>query len=135
MLSELHFVNFFFLIRHDSSSALAHHSRIIYIMPKKCPYSELFWSVFSRIGTTDQNNFEYGHFLRSDMKRKIQNFKEFSGQQSFRESISEICCSFISNLRKKFLEKLLTRIGIGNYLVLIAYFFSKFVLDKFVCLF
>ena len=52
-------------------------------MRKKCPYSELFWSVFSRIRTeygemrsispysvrmgenTDQNNSEYGHFLRS----------------------------------------------------------------------
>ena len=51
---------------------------------KKCPYSELFWSVFSRIRTeygeilrispysvqirenTDQNNSEQGHFLRSD---------------------------------------------------------------------
>ena len=34
------------------------------------PYSELFWSVFSRIRTeyglnADQNNFEYGHLLRS----------------------------------------------------------------------
>ena len=47
---------------------------------KKCPYSELFWSVFSRIRTeygeiqsvspylarmrenADQNNSEYGHF-------------------------------------------------------------------------
>ena len=52
----------------------------------KCPYSKLFWSVFPRIRTeygeilrispysvlmrenTDQNNSEYGHFLRSDMK-------------------------------------------------------------------
>ena len=50
---------------------------------KKCPYSELFWSAFSRIRTeygeiprispysvrmrenADQNNPEYGHFLRS----------------------------------------------------------------------
>ena len=50
---------------------------------KKCPYSELFWSVFSRIRTeygeirsvslysvrmrknTDQNNSEYGHFSGS----------------------------------------------------------------------
>ena len=50
---------------------------------KKCPYSELFWSVFPRIRTeygeirtismysvqmwenTDQNNSEYGHFLGS----------------------------------------------------------------------
>ena len=52
---------------------------------KNCPYSELFWSVFSRIRTEygeirsispysvqmrenkDQNNSEYGHFFRSDM--------------------------------------------------------------------
>ena len=34
---------------------------------KKCLYSELFRSVFSRIGweITDQNNSEYGHFLHS----------------------------------------------------------------------
>ena len=31
---------------------------------EKCPYSELFWSVFSRIRT---NNSEYGHFLRSGL--------------------------------------------------------------------
>ena len=51
---------------------------------EKCPYSELFWSAFSRIWTeygeilcispysvrmrenADQNNSEYGHFLRID---------------------------------------------------------------------
>ena len=49
---------------------------------KKCSYSKLFWSAFSRIWTeygeilgnnsvrmrenTDQNNSEYGHFSRSD---------------------------------------------------------------------
>ena len=51
---------------------------------EKCPCSELFWSVFSRIWTeyeeilrispylvrveenADQNNSEYGHILRSD---------------------------------------------------------------------
>ena len=51
---------------------------------KKCPYSELLWSAFSRIRTecgeilrispysvrmrenADQNNSEYGHFLRSE---------------------------------------------------------------------
>ena len=51
---------------------------------KKCPYSELFWSVFSSIRTecgeiwsispysvqmrenTDENNSEYGHFSRSN---------------------------------------------------------------------
>ena len=52
-------------------------------LSKACPYSKLFWSLFSRIWTeyeeivcispysvrmwenTDQNNSEYGHFLRS----------------------------------------------------------------------
>ena len=51
---------------------------------EKCPYSEFFWSVFSRIRAeyakiprissysvrmwenTDQKNSEYGHFSRSD---------------------------------------------------------------------
>ena len=44
---------------------------------EKCPHLELFWSAFSRIWTeygeicrqmrenVDQNNSEYGHFLRS----------------------------------------------------------------------
>ena len=54
----------------------------------KCPYSEFFWSVFSRIRTeyaeilrispysarmrenTDQKNFEYGHFSRSTFHLK-----------------------------------------------------------------
>ena len=58
---------------------------------EKCPYSEFFWSVFSRIRTeydeilypnsvqipysvqmqedTDQKNSKYGHFLRSDIWR------------------------------------------------------------------
>ena len=37
---------------------------------KKCPYLELFLSVFSRIRmreNTDQNNSEYIHFLRSEV--------------------------------------------------------------------
>ena len=35
---------------------------------KKCPYWELFWSVFSlkMRKNKDQNNSEYGNFLRSD---------------------------------------------------------------------
>ena len=55
-----------------------------YRLRKKCPYSELFWSAFSRIRTeygeipsispysfrmrenADQNNSEYGHFSRID---------------------------------------------------------------------
>ena len=55
-----------------------------YTLREKCPYSELVWSAFSRIrteygeiirispysvrmrGNADQNNSEYGHFLRID---------------------------------------------------------------------
>ena len=55
-----------------------------YTLRERCPYSELFWSAFSRIRTeygdilhisphsvrmrenADQNNFEHGHFSRSD---------------------------------------------------------------------
>ena len=52
------------------------HWLSLYSLPKKCPYSELFWSAFSRIGTeyeqirsnenADQNNSKYEHFPRSD---------------------------------------------------------------------
>ena len=35
---------------------------------KKCPYSELFWYAFIRmLENADQNNSEYGDFLRSKM--------------------------------------------------------------------
>ena len=45
-----------------------------FTLREKCPYSGLFWSVFSSIRSispysvrmrenTDQNNFEYGHFF------------------------------------------------------------------------
>ena len=67
---------------------------------KKCPYLELFWSVFSHIWTeygeirsispysarmresTDQNNSEYGHFLRSVSSERTPNF----------HSVSRRCC-------------------------------------------
>ena len=60
-------------------------------LSKKCPYSKLFWSAFSRIRTeygeirsislcsvrmrenADQNNSEYGYFSRSDRFEKIVN--------------------------------------------------------------
>ena len=59
-------------------------------LPKKCPYSSLFWSIFSRIRTeyaeilpispysvrmkynTNQNNPEYGQFLRSVFKSSLE---------------------------------------------------------------
>ena len=76
------------------------NSYCIYSLLKKCPYSELFWSAFSRIQieygeilrispyslqmweNADQNNAEYGHFLRTvDMLKIYQrgtNLFEFS---------------------------------------------------------
>ena len=75
---------------------------------KKCPYSELFWSAFSRIRTeyreilrispysvrmrenTDQNNFEYGHFLRSD----------------FFQLLLFLSHTFASNIKTPFLENM-----------------------------
>ena len=71
----------------DSSSHETRRNCILigwYRLRKRYPYLELFWSLFSRIRTeygeiqsismysvqtrenTDQNNSEYGHFLRSD---------------------------------------------------------------------
>ena len=76
------------------------------LLRRKCPYSELFWSVLSRIWTeqremrsisiysvrmrenADQNNSEYGHFSRSvyiycplETARKIKFFiKDFSSK-------------------------------------------------------
>ena len=67
-------------------------------MDEKCPYLELFWSAFSHIRTKygeiihispysfemreniDQNNSEYGHFLRSKIywqKKKFKLLKHF----------------------------------------------------------
>ena len=64
---------------------------LVVTLRQKCPYSELFWSVFSRIRTeygeilrissysvrmrenTDQNNCKYGYFLRSANHWKIIN--------------------------------------------------------------
>ena len=80
------------LLRIPSEKITAYHSKAksyklrkpqLNTLRKKCPYSELFWSAFSRIRSeygeilgispysvrvrenTDQNNSEYGHFLRS----------------------------------------------------------------------
>ena len=69
----------------------------MYYTRKKCPYSEVFWSTFSRIWTqygeilrispysiqmqenTDQNNSEYGHFSRI-ITLKIGTFQTISGR-------------------------------------------------------
>ena len=51
-------------------------------LDKKCPYSELFWFVFSPIReNTDQNNSEYGHFPRSEQVREtLHSSKFYAGQ-------------------------------------------------------
>ena len=68
------------------------------LLRKKCPYLELFWSVFPRIWTeylkihvispysvqmwqnTDQNNSEYGQFSRSECKTSgSQNYQYLIG--------------------------------------------------------
>ena len=48
--------------------ARIHLSFTKHTLRKKCPYPELLWSVFQSEmrENTDQNNSEYGHFLRSD---------------------------------------------------------------------
>ena len=65
---------------------------------KKCLYSELFWSAFSRIWTEnaknaekmreneDQNNSEYGHFLRSVHKSNLYIFSIFIKRFSYDRS-------------------------------------------------
>ena len=83
-------VKFSLLVKPNTFIAKEHYPRAISVNPfyssapfETCPYSELFWSMFSPIRTewgeiiriipysvsmrenTDQNNSEYGHFLRS----------------------------------------------------------------------
>ena len=78
--------------------------RLITRLPprEKCPYSELFWSVFSRIRTeygeilrmspysvrmrenTDQNNSENGHFLRS-VRLGLSHLREHKFKYSFQD--------------------------------------------------
>ena len=84
-------------IRHPAISCL----RVWQWLRKKCPYSELFWSVFSRIQTeyaeirsispysvwmrenTDQKNSKYGHFLRSEWLRYCWILKKLFIKKSF----------------------------------------------------
>ena len=69
------------------------------VLRKKCPYSELFWSAFSRIRTQyreirstsphsvrmlenkDQNNSEYGHFSRMGLSKNRQNECQISRER------------------------------------------------------
>ena len=83
-------IKFSLLVKPNTFIAKEHYTRAISVNPfyssapfETCPYSELFWSMFSPIRTewgeiirifpysvsmrenTDQNNSEYGHFLWS----------------------------------------------------------------------
>ena len=87
-----------FILLEDSIKRSKNFDEIVdkdlkYLLRKTCRYSELFWSVFSRIRTKcreilsispysvwiwengDQNKSEYGHFLHSDFY--LQNCGEF----------------------------------------------------------
>ena len=77
---------------------------------EKCPYLELFWSVFSRIRTgygeilristysvrmrenTDQNNSYYGHILRSDNLTIYQNVAREERLQFNKEKMMDFDC-------------------------------------------
>ena len=81
----------------DMNDSDSKFSSKLHTLRKKRPYSELLWSVFSRIRSeyreilrissysvwmrenTDQSNSEYGHFSRSNM---ILRFSEFSNKTS-----------------------------------------------------
>ena len=78
---------------------------------KKCAYSELFWSVFSRIRVeygelrsispysvrmrenVNQNNSEYGHFSRSALSQKapLEMFDKVLNTPRYIEAYSEPC--------------------------------------------
>ena len=91
----------------------------------KCPYSELFWSVFSRIWTeygeifrislysvqmwenVDQHNSEYGHFLRSDPLIYFLSHEEVSTGQFNLLQKSQFRISYILNERLYVIQKIM----------------------------
>ena len=92
---------------------------------EKCPYSELFWSVFSRIWTeygeifrislysvqmwenVDQHNSEYGHFLRSDPLIYFLSHEEVSTGQFNLLQKSQFRISYILNERLYVIQKIM----------------------------
>ena len=93
--------------RNSHASPKVYHAKKIgkSTLREKCPYSELFWSVSSRIWTysvrvrenTDQNNSEYGHHLRSEDFVFVNSFSAsaFLSQLAtlFKEKLQHWCCS------------------------------------------
>ena len=95
-----------------------------YPLREKCPYSEIFWSIFSCIGTeygeilrispysvrmrenTDLKNAKYGHFLRRDQHLRMKTkhrynirILEYCKFRSRQNNISKIVCFFLSTDR------------------------------------
>ena len=88
---------------------------LIWTLREMCPYSELFWSSFSRIRTeyeeipvqmlenADQNNSEYGHFLRSVKKPSMSYWRFIWWWVWFHAN-----CSFSERSSRKALQSILT---------------------------
>ena len=75
---------------------------------KKCPYSELFCSVFPVFElNTDQNNTEYGHFFAVTLSLLIKKrLFQMKYQLSFSYFFTVMCIIKAINLRNRKLKKL-----------------------------
>ena len=89
-------INFTSILNHMTECIGVFDFPVSISLREKCPYSELSWSVFSRIRTeygeilrispypvrmrenADHHNFEYGHFSRSRNDRKNESRKYIS---------------------------------------------------------
>ena len=67
-ISDDHFTEHIFMSAYGIGGTFSLKSALL----KECPYSELFWSAFGL--NTDQNNSEYGLFLRSGSHKWIELF-------------------------------------------------------------
>ena len=102
------------------------------VLHEKCPYSELFWSEFSRIRTeyeeilrisqysvqmrenTDQNNSEYGHFLRSEIYVYFSDYLEpsliWSDGNMVADQVKNMCFDWSKNCGNFFCRELIKSI-------------------------
>ena len=64
-------------------------------MREKCPYSELFWSAFSVWENADQNNSEYGLFLRSGLHTDTLINEKFDKKKEQRTAQADICHNYV----------------------------------------
>ena len=110
---------------------LGHFFLLCHPLLEKCPYSQLFWSAFSRIWTeygeifrislysvqmwenVDQHNSEYGHFLGSDPLIYFLSHEEVSTGQFNLFQKSPLKISYILNERLYVIQNIM-----GNTLTL-----------------